>query len=317
MNGISDEVLDALAAQHQQTLFGQTVLNYKAFARAVVAATRPAMTDDRIDAVADLVIRGMPDGVRGFCKSWGWQQFARALLECCGQRVADAGHPPECSKGAADATRDGAEIAVLIDELRGAEYRSGMHRTGADEAEADAAARRLHAALNPAPDRSARRLAGIWRYGAAVLPKAKMQLDAWLVLLDSALDAAATIPGGFRPDDTADRQPLTRAASDVMRERARQIHVERWTPGHDDDYTGGTLAQAGACYALAAVAEQPGCSESRARNCRLAAADYWPLESNSWKPGSARRMLVKAAALLLAEIERIDRRDGTHAADAS
>lgn len=42
---------------------------------------------------------------------------------------------------------------------------------------------------------------------------------------------------------------LSRAASDVLAERARQIAVEGWTPDHDDAHAKGELAQAAACYA--------------------------------------------------------------------
>lgn len=44
---------------------------------------RQPLTDERIDAIADLVVKGMPDGIQGFMKEWGWRQFARALLEVC------------------------------------------------------------------------------------------------------------------------------------------------------------------------------------------------------------------------------------------
>lgn len=42
------------------------------------------LTDERIDYIADVVVKGMPDGLQGFMKSWGWRQFARAILEDCG-----------------------------------------------------------------------------------------------------------------------------------------------------------------------------------------------------------------------------------------
>lgn len=41
------------------------------------------LTDERIDNIADLVVKGMPEGISGFCKSWGWRQFARAILDDC------------------------------------------------------------------------------------------------------------------------------------------------------------------------------------------------------------------------------------------
>jgi hypothetical protein len=59
-------------------------------ARAALAASPvPAtLSDERIDHIADIVTRGMPDGIRGFCKTWGWQQFARELLRACAGYVA-------------------------------------------------------------------------------------------------------------------------------------------------------------------------------------------------------------------------------------
>lgn len=40
----------------------------------------PDLTNERIDYIADLTVKGMPDGIRGFLVSWGWRQFARALM---------------------------------------------------------------------------------------------------------------------------------------------------------------------------------------------------------------------------------------------
>ena len=87
----------------------------------------------------------------------------------------------------------------------------------------------------------------------------------------------------------------TRALIDVMNERDRQWNEEGWTPEHDDQHSGGELAIAGACYALAASGAE------------AAGLDWWPWSFKWWKPGDRRRDLVKAAALLLAEIERLDR----------
>lgn len=36
---------------------------------------------DRIASIAESVTDSMPDGILGFCKTWGWQQFAQKLLE--------------------------------------------------------------------------------------------------------------------------------------------------------------------------------------------------------------------------------------------
>ena len=60
------------------------------------AATQPVeLSDERIDYIADTIVRGMPDGIRGFCKTWGWRQFSRALLEACAGHYATPPAAPE------------------------------------------------------------------------------------------------------------------------------------------------------------------------------------------------------------------------------
>ncbi|MFY3626070.1 hypothetical protein ACOTFH_05535 [Achromobacter xylosoxidans] len=89
----------------------------------------------------------------------------------------------------------------------------------------------------------------------------------------------------------------TAAARDVLAERQRQISVEGWTPEHDDLHTTGALATAAGCYAMFTLAYPPGDPVS-----------FWPWSPSWWKPSDqSRRNLVKAGALILAEIERLDR----------
>lgn len=95
---------------------------------------------------------------------------------------------------------------------------------------------------------------------------------------------------------------LTKAASDVLAERQRQIEAEGWTPEHDDAHGAGSMAFAAAAYAVHAHAG-PRLSSP------LWAWTGW--SRDWWKPKGARRDLVRAAALLLAEIERLDRAAGT------
>lgn len=87
------------------------------------------------------------------------------------------------------------------------------------------------------------------------------------------------------------------AIEDVINERERQIAVEGWAPAHDDRYQAGELPRAAACYAL------HGCAPQQDDGC----SSQWPFPAAWWKPGAPRRNLVKAAALLIAEIERLDR----------
>ena len=90
---------------------------------------------------------------------------------------------------------------------------------------------------------------------------------------------------------------------EITTERQRQLSVEGWTPSHDDMHSHGEMAIAAACYAAPdSVAE----SEER-----VFANDHrrlrWPWDRKWWKPSDRRRNLIKASALIVAEIERIDR----------
>jgi hypothetical protein len=89
---------------------------------------------------------------------------------------------------------------------------------------------------------------------------------------------------------------------DIGVERLRQVRArvsgpggerisgEGWTVEHDDEHTEGELAMAAACYA--------------ANNTSM-----WPptWDFSWWKPKDRRRDLIRAAALIVAEIERLDR----------
>lgn len=99
--------------------------------------------------------------------------------------------------------------------------------------------------------------------------------------------------------------PYSRAAQDVLAERRRQVEAEGWTPEHDDEHDAGDLAIAGACYAAKAA--------GRGLHSSSSVPALWPWEPECWKPANARRDLVKAGALILAEIERIDRAEAAKA----
>lgn len=89
----------------------------------------------------------------------------------------------------------------------------------------------------------------------------------------------------------------------IADERNRQIKEEGWTPEHDDSHVDGELAVAAACYAL------------RNESLDLSLA-CWPWNLGTfpaklkWSlPKEYRSNLIKAAALIVAEIERLDRID--------
>ena len=113
---------------------------------------------------------------------------------------------------------------------------------------------------------------------------------------------------------------LTQAAADVLAERERQVAVKGWTPEHDDWHKCGELAIAAACYAAHAGARVvieaydltgTGTGMVETKKWVSSAQEFvgrmWPWARKWWKPRSTRRNLVRAAALLLAEIERLDR----------
>jgi hypothetical protein len=95
----------------------------------------------------------------------------------------------------------------------------------------------------------------------------------------------------------------TKSVVDVLAERRRQIYREGWTAEHDDEHSAGGMAVAAACYAAWSM---PG------RQASEAVATMWPWTgwAQDWfKPKEQRHNLIRAAALLLAEIERLDRAD--------
>lgn len=108
---------------------------------------------------------------------------------------------------------------------------------------------------------------------------------------DLVAEANITAPAGQVPQ----------AWLDVQAERRRQITAEGWTPEHDDAHSHGQMARAAACYALA------GSSAPNDGTAALLVSLAWPWDEQWWKPSTARRDMVKACALALAEIERLDR----------
>lgn len=100
---------------------------------------------------------------------------------------------------------------------------------------------------------------------------------------------------------------MSDAARDLLAERARQVQEEGWTPEHDDEHSNGEMAEAAACYAGTAHAPL----SLKRRQC----SGHWPWAAKWWKPSDARRDLIKAGALILAEIERMDRNGKTEPQD--
>lgn len=86
------------------------------------------------------------------------------------------------------------------------------------------------------------------------------------------------------------------AARDVLAERRRQVEAEGWTSEHDDQHSNGEMARAASCYI-----------SNKERSHLPTVPLKWPWSDAWWKPDGYRRNLIKAGALILAEIERLDR----------
>lgn len=99
------------------------------------------------------------------------------------------------------------------------------------------------------------------------------------------------------------------AARDVLAERRRQVEAEGWTPEHDDEHGDGSLAWAAVCYAMPEPHRFGGCYWRMERPGPAIPPVAWPdsWHVRWWKPKDRRSDLVRAAAMLLAEIERLDR----------
>jgi hypothetical protein len=110
-----------------------------------------------------------------------------------------------------------------------------------------------------------------------------------LGILDKPCDRAPT-PKGLHS---------SQATVDVLEERYRQIHEEGWTGAHDDKHDLYVLGRAAACYLLMSVASV----DDFVRR-------IWPFDLAWWKPKDYRRNLVRAAALIIAELDRYDRKEG-------
>lgn len=95
---------------------------------------------------------------------------------------------------------------------------------------------------------------------------------------------------------------------EIAAECDRQVEVEGWTAEHDDAHGGGVLARAGVAYAAHAAVGLEATALDVPTYCDFDPPKYWPWQRQWWKPKNPRRDLVRAAALLVKEIERLDRR---------
>lgn len=101
-----------------------------------------------------------------------------------------------------------------------------------------------------------------------------------------------------------------KAAFDVLAERWSHVTERGWVEEHDDKYQRDELALAAVAYAM------PGWVRDLTLGSLALWKMIWPWNLSWWKPRTRREDLVRAAALLIAEIARIDREEARKAAFA-
>lgn len=110
-------------------------------------------------------------------------------------------------------------------------------------------------------------------------------------------------------DTTRDALVKADGVSLIAQERQRQIEVENWTPEHDDEHQYGELSKAAAVYTLLGTDAHTAIDGEPERSA-------WPWAGSWFKPTTRLRDLVKAGALIAAEIDRIQRLEAIETAIA-
>ncbi|ERX39889.1 TPA: hypothetical protein ACRMKO_000245 [Pseudomonas aeruginosa] len=123
------------------------------------------------------------------------------------------------------------------------------------------------------------------------------QIEAYILDMHRSSDSLTLRKVPLYGAPVAQAGQVPQAWLDVQAERRRQITAEGWTPEHDDLYCAAELPRAAAAYILNGANDE--------------APAIWPFVAKWWKPRDARSNYVRAGALILAEIERLDRAAAT------
>lgn len=149
-----------------------------------------------------------------------------------------------------------------------------------------------------------------------------VDIDFWARMARSADVAAGRVPPGRWDDLGPDEQDVYRRAvgglggawldsrgvTAIRRERVRQIAEERFSAEYDDRHSDGELVEAALAYATLAVMQLVRGDAHRMLDRYPPLTGFcWP-DGFEWKPAATvRDNLVKAGALIAAEVDRLDR----------
>lgn len=99
----------------------------------------------------------------------------------------------------------------------------------------------------------------------------------------------------------------------IAEERAAQVTREGWTAEHDDKHDAGELASAAACYTVHASCQIHPYDGNGIED--IGTVPWWPWDRSWWKPKDPIRNLVRAGALIAAEIDRLQRKQSSEGGD--
>ncbi|WP_299734624.1 hypothetical protein [uncultured Roseobacter sp.] len=116
--------------------------------------------------------------------------------------------------------------------------------------------------------------------------------ESWM---DAATDAGWIDPADFSPGAYA-----------ILTERERQEVEEGYKSQDDDNWSDGTILAAGIAYAISAFPADY-FNDPYNDDVTELMENLWPWGKVNWKPKDKRADLVRAGALIAAEIDRLDR----------
>lgn len=127
--------------------------------------------------------------------------------------------------------------------------------------------------------------------------------DPW-GMLNVALECFNTVTEGMDTDRVETFEAIFEALEAIFEERARQIHSKGFDSERDDRYVNGELAEAAGAYVLQAAIQSV---ESFPGELGEPGLSWWPWPKSGWKPQDRERNLIRAGALIVAELERLKR----------
>jgi hypothetical protein len=163
---------------------------------------------------------------------------------------------------------------------------------------------RLRAAP-PTVDRTATDLNKVWQAAEACWASNAPRQAVDILYYEILRLIGHPITGADINDSAAPAVDRAAVIEEVIAERRRQI-AKGYDAAHDDAHDDGSIATAAAVYALHPFVWHLVITEGSKRRL-LSLADFWPWEWSQFEPADERRNLVRSAAMIIAEIERLDR----------